>query len=44
VGETNGVEDTRVFVGIAMSTLDEIVCGVHVAWNRDLIAVLKVTL
>jgi hypothetical protein len=30
VGEINGGEDTRVFVGVAVSTLDEILCGVHV--------------
>ena len=40
----NGSEDTRVFVGIAVSTLDEIACGVHVAWYRDLIAFLEVSL
>jgi hypothetical protein len=42
VGEINGGEDTHVFVGIGVSTLDEIVCGVHVEWDRDLIVFLQV--
>jgi len=43
-GEINGGEDTHVFVGTAVSTLDEIVCGVLVERKRDLIAFLKARL
>jgi len=44
VGEIDGGEDTHLFVGIAVSTLDEFVCGVHVKWNRDLTVFPKVRL